>query len=124
MNKFLTRNTITSRNPDDLAIVAVEEQATNSHLEDWGPTEDNNGINTDNDNVSDHENENTFNTFATESTSVDEQPIFTVDIYYLRNWDSLDNKTRDILLENGPIREKYCIPKGWELKTFFICPLL
>jgi hypothetical protein len=34
MNKFLTRNTITSRNPDDLAIVAVEEQATNSHLED------------------------------------------------------------------------------------------
>jgi hypothetical protein len=29
MNKFLTRNTITSRNPDDLAIIAVEEQADN-----------------------------------------------------------------------------------------------
>jgi hypothetical protein len=31
MNKFLSRNTTTSRNPDDLAIVAVEEQG-NSNL--------------------------------------------------------------------------------------------
>jgi hypothetical protein len=33
MNKFLSRNTTTSKNPDDLAIVAVEEQ-DNSNLRD------------------------------------------------------------------------------------------
>jgi hypothetical protein len=62
MNKFLSRNTTTSKNPDDLAIVAVEEQ-DNSNLRDRGLTEDNNGINTDDDKVSDHE--NTFNPSAT-----------------------------------------------------------
>jgi hypothetical protein len=38
-------------------------------------TEDNNGINTDDDKVNDHENENTFNPSATEFASIDEQPI-------------------------------------------------
>jgi hypothetical protein len=83
INIFLTRNTTTSRNLDDLSIVAIKEQA-NPNLGDQ-PTEDNNGINTDDDKVSDHENENTFNASATESTNIDEQPIFTVDIYDPRN---------------------------------------
>jgi hypothetical protein len=100
MNNFLTRNTTTSRNSDDLAIVVVEEQG-NSKLGDWCPTEDNNGINTDDDKVSDHENENTFNPSITESASTDEQPIFTEDIYDPRNWDRLDNKARDVLIEKG-----------------------
>jgi hypothetical protein len=109
MNNFLSRNTTTSRNSVDLAIVAVEEQG-NSNLQDRGLTEDNNGINIDDDKVSDHE--NTFNPSITESASIDEQPIFTEDIYDPINWDSLDNKARDVLIEKGPIREKYYIPKG------------
>jgi hypothetical protein len=75
---------ILSRNHDDLVIVAVQEQG-NSNLGDQGPTEDNNGINTDDDKVSDHENENKFNPSATESASIDGQPIFTEDIYDPRN---------------------------------------
>jgi hypothetical protein len=41
MNKFLSKNTTTLRNPDDLAIVAVEEQG-NSNLRDQGLTEGSN----------------------------------------------------------------------------------
>jgi hypothetical protein len=65
-NNFLTRNITASKNLYDLAIVVIGEQA-NSNLEDQGPTEDNNGINTDDDNVRDHENVSTFNASATES---------------------------------------------------------
>jgi hypothetical protein len=31
-----------------------------------------------------------------ESTSVDEEPVFTIDMYDPINWDNLDNKARDI----------------------------
>ncbi|XP_062201992.1 uncharacterized protein LOC133904509 [Phragmites australis] len=105
MDKFLRSNTGSSRNIDEWAIVAVEEQ-TNVNDEDQcpTPTEDNVDINEDDNNVSDHE--NIFNSSATESASVDEQPVFTTDIYDPKNWDNLDNKARDILVEKGPIREE------------------
>ncbi|XP_062198785.1 uncharacterized protein LOC133901428 [Phragmites australis] len=105
MDKFLRSNTGSSRNTDEWAIVAVEEQ-TNVNDEDQcpTPTEDNVDINEDDNNVSDHE--NIFNSSATESASVDEQPVFTTDIYDPKNWDNLDNKARDILVEKGPIREE------------------
>ncbi|KAF2908372.1 hypothetical protein DAI22_12g179700 [Oryza sativa Japonica Group] len=48
INKFFKSNTSTSRNPDEWAIVAVEEQTM--HPEDQGPIEDNVGINTDDNN--------------------------------------------------------------------------
>jgi len=35
----------------------------------------------------------------------EEQSILTLDIYDPRNWDNIDNKTRYILVQKGPIRE-------------------
>jgi hypothetical protein len=37
--------------------------------------------------------------------------FFSVNIYYPRIWNIIDNKDSDILLEKGPIREKYHDPR-------------
>ena len=70
----------------------MEDQTTQQ--EDQSRIEDNVGIDTDDNNVSDHE--PIFNSPTTESTRVDEEPVFTIDMYDLVNWDNLDNKARDI----------------------------
>jgi len=102
IHKFFKSNTSATRNSDEWAIVAVEDQTTQQ--EDQSRIEDNVGIDTDDNNVSDHE--PIFNSPTTESTRVDEEPVFTIDVYDLVNWDNLDNKARDILVEKGPIREE------------------
>ncbi|XP_014757882.1 zinc finger MYM-type protein 5-like [Brachypodium distachyon] len=95
MDKYLKSNMSTpdiARNPDEWAIVVVEE----------APEENNVDNNMDDNNVSDHE--PVFN--SPESASVDEEPVFSTDIYDPINWDNLDNKVRDMLVEKGPQREE------------------
>ena len=58
----------------------MEEQTT--HPENQGPIEDNVGIDTDDNNVSDHG--PIFNSPMMESTRVDEEPVFTIDIYMIQ----------------------------------------
>uniref|UniRef100_A0A8I7BCK1 Uncharacterized protein n=1 Tax=Hordeum vulgare subsp. vulgare TaxID=112509 RepID=A0A8I7BCK1_HORVV len=78
--KYYKRNTSTSRNPDELAIVLVNDQTNaNRKYDDHTPTEDDVDINMDDINVSDHE--PIFNSSLIESTSIDEEPVITVDIY-------------------------------------------
>ena len=102
MHKFLKNNPNTSRDPNELAIV-VWKEPTQIILEDEGPPGDNVGINMEENNVSNDE--HIFNSNTTENSSLDEEPVCHMDIYDPRNWDNLDNKARDILVEKGPIRE-------------------
>ena len=80
IHNFFKSSTSTTRNPDEWAIVVVEEQTT--HLEDQSPIEDSVGTNTDDNNVSDHG--PIFNSPMMESTRVDEEPVFTIDIYMIQ----------------------------------------
>nr|TKW14774.1 hypothetical protein SEVIR_5G188900v2 [Setaria viridis] len=92
-------NTGASTNPDELAIVVADEPTT-------GNQEENVNINVDDNNVSDSQTTVNASGAHAQSANVDEEPIYTSDIYDPRNWDNLDNKARDILVEKGPIREE------------------
>ena len=72
LHKFLKSNTSISRDPDALAIVAVEEPA-NANPEDQDHMEDNVDTDVDGHNVSDHE--HIFNSNEIEPYIVDEDPV-------------------------------------------------
>ena len=80
------------------------DDQTNANREDDGHTPIEDDVdNMDDTNVSDHE--PIFNSYAVESTSVDEEQV-SVDIYDPSNWGNLDNKARDILVEKRPKRDE------------------
>jgi hypothetical protein len=81
----------------------VEQQNINE--EDHDPTlEENVDININGNDVTSHE--PIFDSSHIENDSFDEQSYPTEDIYDPRNWGNLDNKSRDILVEKGSIREQ------------------
>ena len=79
IDNFFKSSTAASTNPDEMAIVALDEE------------EENVDIGVDANNVSDPENTVHASGAQEQSSSIDEQPVYTLDIYDPRNWDKLDN---------------------------------
>lgn len=102
IHKFL-RNGSSSRDPESLqlALVTVEEQPTDNVDGDVDIDEVNN-------NSDEHENLSDSPNF--ENSTANEQQPFIVNIFDPREWDNLNDKDRDVLVEKGPVREKkYCV---------------
>ena len=107
LDNIFRTNSSTSRNPDELAlaIVPVEEHPNIDLGDHQSPTpEENIDINTDDNIVNDHE--PIFNLSPTEGANLDDEPVFTEDIYDPANWNNIDSKARNIIVEKGPIREE------------------
>ena len=85
IDNFFKSSTAASTNPDELAIVALDETTNENE-------EENIDIGGDDNNVSDPENTVHASDAQEQSTSIDEQPVYTLDIYDPRNWDKLNNK--------------------------------
>jgi len=75
---FFKSSTAASTNPDEMAIVALDEPTNENE-------EENVDISVDDNNVSDPENTVYASGAQERSTSIDEQPVYTLDIYDSRN---------------------------------------
>ncbi|KAG2583658.1 hypothetical protein PVAP13_6KG198312 [Panicum virgatum] len=103
MDKFIQKKKPDPlRNSEELAIVIVEQQDEGISQERMNISDDDNNVSRENSPVIDHE-----------------ELAFSVDIYDPRNWENLDNKARDILVEKGPIREQNLVfPKDSRSRHF------
>ena len=103
MDRFEKSNPCASTNSNnELAIVAVEEEEPAIGISE----KENQNINVNDSNVSGPENPVNSSDPNAQTASVDEPSFYTFDIYDPQNWNNLDNKARDILVEKGPIREE------------------
>ncbi|PWZ23497.1 Zinc finger MYM-type protein 1 [Zea mays] len=102
IDKFFKSNASASTNPNDVFALLIVLVGTEEPTNENSREEEHVDINADDNNVSDHENMSNSSDAHAQFGSVDEQP----DIYDPRNWDNLDIKARDILIEKGPIREE------------------
>uniref|UniRef100_A0A8I6XFN0 TTF-type domain-containing protein n=1 Tax=Hordeum vulgare subsp. vulgare TaxID=112509 RepID=A0A8I6XFN0_HORVV len=90
-----------SRGPLELAIVCVEQPTENANATD-DDMDVGNGNSSEQENVT--RSSNCESPSQGPAPSVDKQEPSTIDIFDPRNWDNLDDKARDILLEKGPVR--------------------
>ncbi|KAE8773641.1 hAT family dimerization domain containing protein [Hordeum vulgare] len=97
MNKFVRPKKSSASNNQELAIVVFQQRDVNLDENDTDP----NG----NENIGEDVAASGHANFDSNDNDQEQQP-FTANIYDPANWDHLDDKTRDFLVEKGPIREE------------------